>query len=392
MCGSFAIQSEIRFAFLDNRVGIKGNADLTYLVLTEDSFINGSAKRMANISKNRYVAVLNLNELGIHVLAVYLDGIQIPNSPFLFAVTQRSCVQYPGRVADLMGNCVCANIATLDIGDKCISLVMLIVISLVGIFLLFASMQCIRRLMRSEDYTRRMVDDLRVKLRLIRSEGIILSSDPYSIWRHRASVIFIQRSYLEAAARLALFRDDCDVNLLNGLCVCLLERPKQYRLLCDWLLSICGDLLDPRVSFLSRPSFNDSPGWDTSRHMKFQSRRVQNLIDPKVLTQEDRFRYFVDKICKIQALKDTEVFEKLQFLSQNIMDNLAELCDKLFIQLCAEPFGAELSASQFDVVVEGASKSVQERSSGEQLFLIGGSNILRQDSVEVQRPHVCLLL
>ena len=86
------------------------------------------------------------------------------------------------------------------------------------------------------------------------------------------------------------------------------------------------------------------------------------------------------------------MFEKLQFLSQNIMDNLAELCDKLFIQLCAEPFGAELSASQFDVVVEGASKSVQERSSGEQLFLIGGSNILRQDSVEVQRPHVCLLL
>ena len=92
-----------------------------------------------------------------------------------------------------------------------------------------------------------------------------------------------------------------------------------------------------------------------------------------------------EKICKIQALKDSAVFDKLQIISQNIMDKLAVLCDKHCIQLCAEPYGTELSASKFEAAPERPTKLVQESESsrGEQLYGIHDHCVFRQDSSEV---------
>ncbi len=46
-------------------------------------------------------------ELGSHLLSVYSDGDQLPNSPFLFAVTLQTCRDSSGRVAGVDGRCVC---------------------------------------------------------------------------------------------------------------------------------------------------------------------------------------------------------------------------------------------------------------------------------------------
>ena len=390
LCGSFQIRTEMKYIFLDNR-NLGANqykSKLTYLVLAGDSFLNGTAEPFSNSSIQGYIARFNITELGIHVLALYLDNVQIPNSPFLFAVTKRSCSQFQGKISDLLGDCVCADIATFDIGGHCVSVIVITIAGLVAFFLIIGTTFCIRKLLKTdEDETRKTVEDLRIKLHLTHSEGIILSSDLYPIWRHPKSLIFIQRSYLEAAARLALFRDDCDVKLLNGLCVCLLERPEQYNRFCEWLLCICRNLLDvnttvPLKSYHPNPNVTSS--WATSKRMgKNNRRKVQSSYDSRTIKQEGRYRYFVEKVCKIQVLRDDNVFDKLQQIVQNIMDKLAGICDSLFDVLSAERDGAELLSSRFTDVAEDPSAVIPECSIGELLFSINDKFVFRQDSEEV---------
>jgi hypothetical protein len=392
VCGSFEIQDEIRFVFTDNRIGITEAADITYLIIAGDVFVNGSSVRKSNSSVNRYDARFNLTELGIHILGVYLDGVQIPNSPFLFAVTKRSCLEYHGKISDLRGTCVCAELATLDIGGRCVSLILVAVSSAAALTFIFGIMFCIRKAFRSEeDHTRRMVEDLRAKLDLSHSYGFILSSDVYPFWRNQKFLVFIQRSYLEAAARLSLFRDDCDVKLLNGLCVCLLERPHHYGLFCEWLLAICSNLLDPSAKTklqASGASENETRLSGQGRrfrnvHHKYGDRRIQCSIDSNALNQHMRFQYFVEKVSKVQAMKDSLVFEKLQLLTQIIMDKLAGLCDGRFEELSHEPSGPELLTSKFTDVIDWPTSNLLTTSTAEHCFQIDGCVVVRQDSDQV---------
>ncbi len=388
VCGSFEIQDEIRFVFTDNR--ISESADITYLIIAGDVFINGSSARKSNSSENKYYARFNLSDLGIHILAVYLDGVQIPNSPFLFAVTKRSCMQYHNRMSDLKGSCVCAELATLDIGGTCVSLILVAVSSAAALGFIFGVAYCIRKIFRSEeDNTRRTVEELRVKLELSNSLGFMLSSDVYPIWRNTKFLIFIQRSYLEAAARLALFRDDCDVKLLNGLCVCLLERPHQYGLFCEWLLAICTNLLDPSANITLQTSgapARESISLDQGRRFRnVHHRRVQCTVDSKAINQHERFQYFLEKVMKVQAMRDSVVFEKLQLLTQIIMDKLADLCDCRFEELSHEISGSELLSSKFSDVDDVSPSNLPAPSAcnAEHFFCVNGCVVSRQDSDQV---------
>ncbi len=66
-----------------------------------------------------YSVTFPATELGSHLLSVYSDGDQLPNSPFLFAVTLQTCRDSPGRVAGVDGRCVCPSDAVEVLG-RCV--------------------------------------------------------------------------------------------------------------------------------------------------------------------------------------------------------------------------------------------------------------------------------
>jgi hypothetical protein len=92
--------------------------------------IVGSASESFTASRsekgNTYVLSFPASELGTHLVAVYSDERQLPNSPFLFKVTLPNCNATPGRVADLSGECVCPYHSTVDIAGACVSYVIII--------------------------------------------------------------------------------------------------------------------------------------------------------------------------------------------------------------------------------------------------------------------------
>jgi hypothetical protein len=366
---------------VDNRRG-SGRADISFLALAGESFINGTAARDPDPAGQSYTIRFRMAELGMHVLAIYLDGRQVANSPFLFSVTRRLCQEYQGRVSDMNGNCVCADQSTFEIGGICLSLVWPIVFVVFCLLVIGVALLVRRALRQDEDEIRRAASQLRSRLQLTRAEGFVLSSDVYPVWRKRASLVFVQRSHLEAAARLTLFRDDCDVKLLNGLCVCLLERSHQYALLCEWLLELSNNLLDPGIHItLQAPTVNQKRV-SAAELRRVQGRVFHDSIKGKVFMQEDRFVYFVEKICKVHVLQDAVVFEKLQHIAQLIMDKMADLCDECFANICSEPSGAELLASKFSMV-QVLSPSSMDSGGSEQLLYVADSLICRQDQPQV---------
>ncbi len=150
----------------------------------------------------------------------------------------------------------------------------------------------------------------------------------------------------EAAARLALLREDADVKLLDGVAVSLVDRPAHRARLCDWLLDLSHTLLalddahsaaagspaaaaserddEPAVSGVGfgtavrggRPSA--SLVWvhggdarvSTAEAARQWIRRHRSAADhAATLAQapaadvggDKRFRYFLEKVCKIQV-------------------------------------------------------------------------------------------
>ena len=142
---------------------------------------------------------------------------------------------------------------------------------------------------------------------------------------------------------MALLREDCDVKLLDGVCVSLIDRPAHRALLCDWLLEFSSILLAPDVAKsadtsthsrlwtatelaqhqTSVASFafvtNSSFTWNTSgvggrggcnatagALRRFTSAGQEAVVAglghaSAASLQDACFRYFIDKVCKIQV-------------------------------------------------------------------------------------------
>jgi hypothetical protein len=87
VCGLFEILTPVRFLLVDNRLVAAAAplpARLTYSVLASGALFNGTAAAaVGNRSggASHHLVQFHLSNLGVHILAVYLDGQQVPHPP-----------------------------------------------------------------------------------------------------------------------------------------------------------------------------------------------------------------------------------------------------------------------------------------------------------------------
>jgi hypothetical protein len=158
---------------------------------------------------------------------------------------------------------------------------------------------------------------LRTRLRITAADGFLLTSERSrgvsAVCQHfnlRQPVI-IQRSFVEAAARLALLQD-FDIHQFDAFCICLRcsrvgdeiaenSAPPEYHALCDWLLDICRTLIRPELADSGEAGVNNTFG-------------ISNCNLPK----EERFPYFQKRVCKARVWSDMggSLFQRLRQVAQ----------------------------------------------------------------------------
>jgi hypothetical protein len=173
---------------------------------------------------------------------------------------------------------------------------------------------------------------LRVRLKLDKANGFFLHTERVSLLADTKYLVFINKNYLEAAARIML-SDDFNLMHFDALCNCLechdsdvkaeagassgKNGSSQCILLCDWILEVCKALIDPGLE--GQP---EDPKWKPAR---------------------ERFVYF-EKVCAAQIWKsnDGQLFERLKCDAGSFLDQIARMCNERFEQIMKEPGGSDL--------------------------------------------------
>jgi serine/threonine protein kinase len=135
ICGSFAVLSLATF-YIELKVPSALPLNITFQV------IKGAADQSfqaVHQGKNQYIVSFRTEEIGTHFLAVWSEQQQLANSPFRLEVNLPTCTEFPGKVPDLSGNCVCPSRTETDIGGKCVSYILIISSVIVPISVLLAS-------------------------------------------------------------------------------------------------------------------------------------------------------------------------------------------------------------------------------------------------------------
>jgi hypothetical protein len=172
---------------------------------------------------------------------------------------------------------------------------------------------------------KKAIAGIRQRLALTPSDGFRLPSERRPFWSKGQDVLLLRQSHLDAAGRLALFRD-FDLLHFDAFCLSLYVdldagSNRRYQALGDWLLDLAEALIDPEV----RPQ--------------------QGPAD--CTTVDGRFRYFVHKVGRARIWADDDVlFQSLKAKAQLLMDSIASECDLRFKALCGEPGGGELVSVQ----------------------------------------------
>jgi hypothetical protein len=171
------------------------------------------------------------------------------------------------------------------------------------------------------------VASLRARLKINKADGFVLNTERISPLADTKFMVFINKTYVEAAARIAL-SDDFNIRHFDALCNCLecdvqeetggdRKGGSQYEALCDWILEVCKDLIDP------------------------------DLEGPKRKPARERFAYF-EEVCAAQIWKsrDGQLFERLKSVAGGFMGQIARMCDERFGRICREEGGSELVGLQ----------------------------------------------
>jgi hypothetical protein len=170
-----------------------------------------------------------------------------------------------------------------------------------------------KRISPDELQLEQAITDLRMSLHITAADGFLLTSERSAIrpYLHldRKKAVVIQRSFVEAAARLSLFQD-FDTHQFDAFCICLRcsngedERedsvPPEYYALCSWLLDICTYLIRPTLADFAHKGYGSS------------------IHDSKCeLGNEERFPYF-QKICRARLWSEMggSLFKQLRMAAQ----------------------------------------------------------------------------
>ena len=116
VCGTFDLHSQIRYLLVDHD-NSSGFVNLSYTLIGPNSVEHGLATPG---NHSTYTISFQARNLGSQILALYLNGQQLPNSPFLVIIEQGVCYNSSGRVMDADGNCVCPPGTTLEISKSCV--------------------------------------------------------------------------------------------------------------------------------------------------------------------------------------------------------------------------------------------------------------------------------
>ena len=122
---------------------------------------------------------------------------QVPNSPFLYAVTRTTCEAGSGRTSDASGGCICPEgTVSFSSSGACMSTGLIAAAILLPVAALAAAAWLARRLFRQPteeeaEELKRAVLMLRRRLRLTRREGVVVTSDWLPVWGHQASPVVV---------------------------------------------------------------------------------------------------------------------------------------------------------------------------------------------------------
>jgi hypothetical protein len=188
--------------------------------------------------------------------------------------------------------------------------------------------------------------------------------------------VTIQAKHLEAAARLALLRDDFEPSGLDLLCLGLQDSPAQLELLRQWVLGICTMLIDPNASVKGRKASREKRSGSSLAYISQVTPLPVDLArgsDCDVWTQERRFDYFRSKVCRLLLWRDEglALLDALRSVAQQLMDSMAGQYEERYGELCAGSRGAELQALALNVMPASAAT---------------GRTVARQDDEQVLIP------
>jgi serine/threonine protein kinase len=124
VCGVVAQANDITFRAIDNKA--RNDTVFSANVITEDESETYEMDRVANTSliAHEFTFDATSRRVGVVIIEVYADGVQIGESPFRLQVIERDCEEDNDdstRVPDPTGQCVCGD-NTIEIGKRCIPL------------------------------------------------------------------------------------------------------------------------------------------------------------------------------------------------------------------------------------------------------------------------------
>ena len=239
--------------------------------------------------------------------------------------------------------------------------------------------------------------ELRNRLSIRKQDGFALTSESAPFWRRRNKTVFMLSGEIEAAARLAM-HTDFDVRAFDAFCHCVEYSPctlsrdspllakqesPQYQALCQWLLDICRELIEPPMlhcEAFRTLSISGLSGEDLENGGGFLGCST---------TARERFIFFKNSVLKARIWKDNGqiLFQKLKLVATEYMDKIAPLCDSRFQVLCREPGARELLRFG-DEILENQSDKNHSRFPF--LAVVSNSSVFRPsrgDSVTTHAAH-----
>jgi len=111
---------EVVFDIVDNRFAVRGAVEVTYALHDAGATLNAETEygKATTLEPGRYQFSLQTTLRGSHVVEVFVDGKDTDNSPFIFAVKDKTCFNRL-EVADPSGNCQCEDGAS-SFGGGCV--------------------------------------------------------------------------------------------------------------------------------------------------------------------------------------------------------------------------------------------------------------------------------